>query len=788
MTAHRDIVVTTSKILSGLHDFEMHYMDTEHDLIMEVARIVQQCDPDIMAGMDVQTGSWGYLVERARAVYSINLSLRLSRLCTDSSNEMLENLNLNEWYARKSSALAFPGRHILNIWKILRKSLHLSSYHLENIAQHVLKVPVPYFSVPTLTEWSDTSLVYDMARYYLDRNDIVFRVIDKLGTIAAICEQSRFNGIDFMSVLTRGSQFKVESLLLRIVKFEGFVLISPSRHQITQQKPLEVIPMVMEPKSNYYNSPIIVLDFNSLYPSIMIAFNICYSTFLGQAASLLPEYAMGFKKLNLDEKISKLSEDDLMITPNEMVFVKKHIREGSLGRMLRIILETRYMIKAHMRHIKSNDPDTAMLLNNRQASIKLFAAVVYGYTSASFSGRMPCSEIADSIVSIGRTIMDTAMRYINSHKEWHAEVAYGDTDSLFVHVPNASMSQAFDIGEAIVSEVSALFPPPIRLKLEKVYSKSVLLTKKRYVGYAYETRNQENAIFDAKGMETVRRDGIPAIQKLEKELLLLLFETDDLSKVKEAFQSKCTSIMNGDMLVSDFCFAKEVKLGSYGARTVQNGTYPPGAKIAMERLENDEAYLPHYGERIPYIVTAGPPGTRIADRSYGLPEFLSRPDLICDYDYYLTKVIVPPLDRIFKLIGCDVMEWYQTSARSRPRDVLEVLGRKGNSSTLKAYMKSRVCTMCGSTQVDSSEGKDLPLCAVCLTNKPATAYVLQTQYQQKHMEFLEYAKICTMCCGAARDFSKCLNIDCNVYHHRETTKRIIAGAHDGYTTILSELF
>ena len=78
----------------------------------------------------------------------------------------------------------------------------------------------------------------------------------------------------------------------------------------------------------------------------------------------------------------------------------------------------------------------------------------------------------------------------------------------------ASKSQAFDIGEEMAKAVTQDNPKPVKLKFEKVYLPCILQTKKRYVGYMYESRDQEKPVYDAKGIETVRRDGIPAVVKV----------------------------------------------------------------------------------------------------------------------------------------------------------------------------------------------------------------------------------------------------------------------------------
>lgn len=108
---------------------------------------------------------------------------------------------------------------------------------------------------------------------------------------------------------------------------------------------------------------------------------------------------------------------------------------------------------------------------------------------------------------------------IKRETAWGAEVVYGDTDSVFVHLPGKTRDQAFDIGEQISARVTAMNPAPVKLQFEKVYHPSILLAMKRYVGYKYEYRAQAEPDFDAKGIEVIRRDGTPALQKLERKCI-----------------------------------------------------------------------------------------------------------------------------------------------------------------------------------------------------------------------------------------------------------------------------
>lgn len=103
---------------------------------------------------------------------------------------------------------------------------------------------------------------------------------------------------------------------------------------------------------------------------------------------------------------------------------------------------------------------------------------------------------------------------------------------MFVHLEGRTREEAFRIGQEIAASVTAMNPTPVTLKMEKVYHPCVLLTKKRYVGYSYESPGQASPTFDAKGIETIRRDSCAAVAKTLERSLRTLFETQDLSQVR----------------------------------------------------------------------------------------------------------------------------------------------------------------------------------------------------------------------------------------------------------------
>ncbi len=117
----------------------------------------------------------------------------------------------------------------------------------------------------------------------------------------------------------------------------------------------------------------------------------------------------------------------------------------------------------------------------RQLALKLLANVTYGYTAAGFSGRMPCAEVADAIVSTARATLERAAALVEApDAPWApARVVYGDTDSLFVRLPARGAAAAWAAGEAMAAAVTRANARPIELKLEKVYVGTLLAAKKK---------------------------------------------------------------------------------------------------------------------------------------------------------------------------------------------------------------------------------------------------------------------------------------------------------------------
>ncbi|XP_024852357.1 DNA polymerase zeta catalytic subunit isoform X1 [Bos indicus] len=754
-------------IRSGITGLQVTYAADEKTLFQEIANIIKRYDPDILIGYEIQMHSWGYLLQRAAAL-SVDLCQMISRVPDDKTENRFA-AERDEYGSDVMSEINIVGRITLNLWRIMRNEVALNNYTFENVSFHVLHQRFPLFTFRVLSDWFDnkTDLYrWKMVDHYISRVRGNLQMLEQLDLIGKTSEMARLFGIQFLHVLTRGSQYRVESMMLRIAKPMNYIPVTPSVQQRSQMRAPQCVPLIMEPESRFYSNSVLVLDFQSLYPSIVIAYNYCFSTCLGHVENLgkYDEFKFGCTSLRVPPDLLYQIRHDITVSPNGIAFVKPSVRKGVLPRMLEEILKTRLMVKRSMKAYKQ-DRVLSRMLDARQLGLKLIANVTFGYTAANFSGRMPCIEVGDSIVHKARETLERAIKLVNDTKKWGARVVYGDTDSLFVLLKGATKEQSFKIGQEIAEAVTATNPKPVKLKFEKVYLPCVLQTKKRYVGYMYETLDQKDPVFDAKGIETVRRDSCPAVSKILERSLKLLFETRDISLIKQYVQRQCMKLLEGKASIQDFIFAKEYR----GSASYKPGACVPALELTRKMLTYDRRSEPRVGERVPYVIIYGAPGVPLIQLVRRPVEVLQDPTLRLNATYYITKQILPPLARIFSLIGIDVFSWYHElpriqKATSSSRSELE--GRKG---TIAQYFTTLHCPVCDDL---TQHG----ICSKCRSQPQHVAVILNQEIRELERQQERLVKICKNCTGCFDRHIPCVSLNCPVLYKLSRVNRELSKA------------
>ncbi|XP_017436159.1 DNA polymerase zeta catalytic subunit isoform X5 [Vigna angularis] len=721
--------VTCQRNFDGLSGSKVLVFTDEKLLLKEFIKIVSSSDPDILMGWDIQGSSLGFLAERASHL-GLGLLNNLSRTPSESlissddmkssEKDILEldiddtpsldccvpenSIIEDEWGRTHASGVHVGGRIVLNVWRLIRGEVKLNLYSVESVAESVLRRKIPLFHHKVLTKWFSSGpgrARYRCIKYVIERVKLNLEILNQLDMVNRTSELARVFGIEFFSVLSRGSQYRVESMFLRLAHTQNYLAISPGNQQELK--------------------------------------------------------------------------DQILLTPNGVMFVPSKVRRGILPRLLEEILTTRIMVKQAIKKLAPAEKVLQRIFNARQLALKLIANVTYGYTAAGFSGRMPCAELADSIVQCGRSTLEKAISFVNQHEKWNARVIYGDTDSMFVLLKGRTLKESFQIGNEIASAISAMNPNPVSLKMEKVYHPCFLLTKKRYVGYSYESPHQMEPVFDAKGIETVRRDTCGAVAKILEKSLRLFFQQKDLLEVKTYLQRQWKRILSGKFCLKDFIFAKEVRLGTYSARM---SSLPPAAIVATKAMTVDRRAEPRYAERIPYVVIHGEPGARLVDMVVDPLEVLAidSPYRINDL-YYINKQIIPALQRVFGLVAADLNHWFSEMPRpTREASAKHKLTSNSHRTRIDYYYLSKHCVLCGRLAQASAH-----LCNQCSENEvaAATAVISKTSKLEQAMQHL--VSICHHCGGGDRLLEsgvKCTSISCLVFfERRKVQKELLAATH-----------
>ena len=455
-------------------------------------------------------------------------------------------------------------------------------------------------------------------------------------------------------------------------------------------------------------------------------------------------------ELNGDTK----EKDRAYVIPTGSLFVSETVVKGVLPQVLDEILATRAMLKRAAKTYKKSAtnvaPSVLRSLEAKQLALKYVANVSYGYTSATFSGRSAMPLLADAIVEAGRRTLTNAIELANSwgredNGRWKgAHVVYGDTDSVFIKLPNRSVEEAFKFGEQFCKAVTASNPPPVQIKLEKVYAASLLQTKKKYCGMKYESPNDKRPVFEAKGIETVRRDQCALTQKILRNALISVFQTG-LESTKAYLQRQWALIHAGRLPVSDYILTGRVRSHYRGGKIG-----PVQAALARRLAEADPGRTVRHKERIPYVIVAAPGlNFKLRDCVLTPTECLEQWDAYTIHAaYYIKKHVNAALQRCLGLppFNVDINAWYEAAPKPRKRIHHWPVTRSGASAMITAHFGSDSCALCGAKCKAKGSARAV-VCAKCSENKVSAAFLGMGRLNAAAQDADAAARICAACNG-----------------------------------------
>lgn len=492
--------------------------DAEEKMLMAWRDFLEKVDPDVIIGYNIANFDFPYLLDRAKHLKCGKFPY-WTRLKGMMSTHKDTNFSSKQMGNRDTKSTNTNGRIQLDLLQLVQRDHHLRSYTLNSVCAEFLgeqKEDVHHTIITELFNGTPDSrrrlAVYCLKDAYLPQ-----RLMDKLMCLVNYTEMARVTGVPFNYLLSRGQQVKFISQLFRKALEQQLVI--PNLANEASEEQYEGAT-VIEPIRGYYDVPVATLDFASLYPSIIQAHNLCYTTLLNKASV---------------DKLKLQKDEDYIVTPNGDMFCTAKVRKGLLTQILEELLGARKRAKKEL--AVETDPFKKAVLNGRQLALKISANSVYGLTGATV-GKLPCLAIASSTTSYGRQMIEKTKdeveaRYNIANGYSHdAQVIYGDTDSVMVKFGEKDLAKTMQLGEEAAGYVSAKFIKPIKLEFEKVYFPYLLINKKRYAGL-YWTKTEKYDKMDTKGIETVRRDNCRLVQTVIETVLRKILIDRDLDGAQE---------------------------------------------------------------------------------------------------------------------------------------------------------------------------------------------------------------------------------------------------------------
>ncbi|XP_071768025.1 DNA polymerase delta catalytic subunit [Centroberyx gerrardi] len=714
----------------------------EKQLLQSWAEFVRTVDPDIITGYNIQNFDFPYLLNRA-ATLKVNLFPYLGRVRGIKSVLRDSSFQSKQMGRRENKTMNMEGRVQFDLLQVLLRDYKLRSYTLNAVSFHFLqeqKEDVQHSIITDLQNGNEQTR-RRLAVYCLKDAYLPLRLLQKLMCVINYMEMARVTGVPLTYLLSRGQQIKVVSQLLRQAMKQDLVMPVVK----TEGGEDYTGATVIEPEKGYYSVPIATLDFSSLYPSIMMAHNLCYTTLLQKGSA---------------DKLG-LSPEDFIKTPTGDQFVRSSVRKGLLPEILENLLSARKRAKAELKN--ETDPFKKQVLDGRQLALKISANSVYGFTGAQV-GKLPCLEISQSVTGFGRQMIEQTKQLVESKYtiangfQADAKVIYGDTDSVMVKLGVATVRDAMDVGREAAAWVSSHFTPPIKLEFEKVYYPYLLINKKRYAGLYFSSSPDTHDKMDCKGIETVRRDNCPLVANLINTCLQnILIDRDPQGAVAHA-KEVISDLLCNRIDISQLIITKEL------TRTAQEYAGKQAHVELAERMrKRDAGSAPNLGDRVPYVIIKATKGVAAYMKSED-PIYVLENNIPIDTQYYLEQQLSKPLLRIFEPI----------LGESKAESIL----LKGDHTRCKTVLTSKIGGLMAFAQKRSTcigckavLKTDAAVCDFC-KKKESELY----QKEIFHVNTLEerFSRLwtqCQRCQGSLHEDVLCTSRDCPIFYMRKKVQK-----------------
>ncbi len=555
----------------------------ERKMIEDFQSFIHEVDPDVITGYNIDGFDIPQIIQRAAA-------LRMPELSVGRYPGPLDQYNNRFWWTE--------GRIVIDAWWAVKKILRPKQETLNAVAKQLLGEEKHDVDPKKMDEeWaSDRERVM---KYCENDSMLAMKVLERVALLERSMDLATVSKLPLDDVVNGTTSQLIDSILIREADRNKVAVPMTSR----SSEEAEAIEggYVHEMQSGLYHW-VLTLDFRSMYPSTIIAKNICFTT---------------------------LSPKGTITSPTGAKFLDRSVREGLLPRILTSLMEERAATKKAMQEAKS--PEEKEYYNGLQEAIKILMNSFYGVLASSFY-RFTDPRIGASITAFAREATKDLIKKLEAKD---LKVIYSDTDSVFFLSPHQNVEESVRLGQQIAEEFSS---EGMVLEFEKImepfFSHGM---KKRYVGRMVWPRQE----LIVRGYEMRRTDSFD----LQSEVLSRVFE-----KVLDGDQQGAVSytreviddLMGGGIDPSRLVISRSVREESQ----YKAGDSMINVRVFKKLKELGYEVVP--GMKVSWIVTDSRAHPQKFEPWVEGREFKAKPD----YKYYATR-LAATIARVTDSFGWD---------------------------------------------------------------------------------------------------------------------------------------
>jgi len=560
--------------------------ESEREIITKLLALIREEDPDVITGYNID----GYdipLLQRRAKVNGVEFALARD---WESPTRVMERA----WRAH--------GRVVVDAWWAVKKELKPKQETLNAVSMELLgesKMDVEAHRIRE--EWErDRKKVTE---YCVRDAELALRILLKLRYLDKVVDLAGVSLLPMDDVHISGSSTLIDSILIRRADREG-IGVPLMKHGRQGGGKIEG-GYVHSIEPGLYRW-VVVMDFKSMYPSIIIKYNICFTT---------------------------ISEDGEIESPIGVRFVSPERRRGLVPRILEELMKKRDELKRRMKEAKTEEERD--YYDGLQRAVKVLMNSFYGVFASSFY-RFTNKDIGASITAFARETTKSIIRELEAKG---IRVVYGDTDSVFFESPEKSLEGAVKWGRNLAKEFSEKMG--LVLEFEKVFDSFFSHgAKKRYVGkVAYPPEERGKLV--VRGYETRRTDAFD----LQSEALMEVFRMvldGDLEGAERYAKEIVEKVKKGEVPIEKLVISRSVaSFDSY-----KNPNSLPHVQAAKKLIARGHQFVP--GMKVSWIVVNSRRTPQEVEPYIPGEEFRRRPD----YEYYARRV-AETLSRVLEALRVD---------------------------------------------------------------------------------------------------------------------------------------